>query len=207
MQAMVPFLRLGQRVMIVDLKSSREFNGKWGHIETYDATLQRYGIRIDTPGSEISVLAKLRPENLACMDMQPQYIGAPRPPDSENNRLPSRVWNSLASQDASEFRDCSMNKATSCSNHETSRSLENLASMDTQPRYVDAPWPNYKMNIPADMAASEFVVNVGQCQCSECASPRAQRLLLKLLGPEQERGGDDTGSASSGLCWSRTTPR
>jgi hypothetical protein len=56
---------LGKRVLVVGLLRQPEFNGEWGRVESYDAGLQRFVVRVlRDAGPPSGVLAKLRRENL-----------------------------------------------------------------------------------------------------------------------------------------------
>lgn len=56
---------VGKRVLISGLVRSPEYNMQWGRVESYDAELQRYLVRMLLGNSgEAQVLAKLRRENL-----------------------------------------------------------------------------------------------------------------------------------------------
>merc|ERR1712061_161112 len=54
---------IGEQVLISGLIQSPHFNGRWGLVESYDADMQRFVVRVFT-GEGQSVLAKLRPETL-----------------------------------------------------------------------------------------------------------------------------------------------
>lgn len=53
---------VGERALICGLVHAPQFNGRWGHIESYDAAMHRYVVRIYLEKEEI--VAKLRPESL-----------------------------------------------------------------------------------------------------------------------------------------------
>lgn len=56
---------VGQSVLITGLKQSPQFNGRWGLVDAYDATMQRYVVQVfmGEPGAS-PVTAKLRRESL-----------------------------------------------------------------------------------------------------------------------------------------------
>jgi len=54
---------LGKRVLVVGLIKAPAFNGEWGRVESYDAGLQRFIVRV-LRDSGPPLLAKLRRENL-----------------------------------------------------------------------------------------------------------------------------------------------
>jgi len=58
---------IGEHVLVNGLVHSPQFNGRWGVVEAYDETMQRYVVRIalaNTASPDQSVLAKLRRETI-----------------------------------------------------------------------------------------------------------------------------------------------
>jgi hypothetical protein len=55
---------IGERVLISGLVNSPQFNGQWGKVESYDAEMERYVVRVFLAGTGGEVLAKLRPSSI-----------------------------------------------------------------------------------------------------------------------------------------------
>jgi hypothetical protein len=55
---------VGERVLICGLVNSPQFNGQWGHVESYDAEMERYVVRVFLAETGNEVLAKLRPSSI-----------------------------------------------------------------------------------------------------------------------------------------------
>merc|ERR1712113_89658 len=57
-----PVATVGQTVLVTGLVHAPQFNGRWARIQSYDAALNRYIVRIYQDKEE--VVAKLRPQHL-----------------------------------------------------------------------------------------------------------------------------------------------
>lgn len=74
---------IGRMVLIQGLVRSPEFNGQWGHVESYDPQMQRFMVSVVLPTQlpgETPLYAKLRRDNLIVprQEMQPP-LGSPVP--------------------------------------------------------------------------------------------------------------------------------